>query len=175
MNIYQYDSLSSYLVSAIDSRKPKKTSKTQIAKDIGVSPSYLSQILSNKAKPSLDFALKVGQLFQLAYDETDYLLLLAQQQVSEDKECQSYFQQKIEATRNARLLERNLGTNELKTTSTDRKSSFTLKRVLYLTPESVSKIQKCLLTFQENLSMLELKSNCGSEKSSHVLTIDLWQ
>lgn len=102
-NIFQFNHYVLYL-NFVLSRAGQWGAKTRLAEFIGVQPTYISQVLQEKAHLSLEQAELTNKFFQHTLQESHFFLLLVQKDRSGTKSLKEYFQKQIEEILKSRMV-----------------------------------------------------------------------
>ena len=91
-SIYAYDDYKKYLTGWFSTTKQKKT---DVAKEIGIQSSFLSQVLNGAKNLTLEQGIKFCMMLKFDEDMTDYFLLLIQRQKNSESSLEPVFDRQI--------------------------------------------------------------------------------
>ncbi len=109
-NVFDFNDYKSYLEAKAGRSGTRKGIKAAMAKALNCQPTYISQIIHNKAHLSLEQADELNHFFGHSQDESFFFMLLVQKDRSGTKKLKEFFQKQIDAATERRLnLSKRLG------------------------------------------------------------------
>lgn len=121
----------------------------RMATAVGIYPTLLSQVFSQKKHLTLDMALKVAEYVCLNELETEYFLALIQFERSNDKSVQKYWKKKIDYFKNENLKLKNRISHESKALTDP-------ERAVYYSSYVYTCVRQYLLTGEKGRSLNEI-------------------
>lgn len=106
-NIFDFKHYKSYLESALGAGKKKTGRRAEAARAMKCQTAYLSQVMNGHANLSLEQAFSLNEFLRHNADEAEYFLLLVQKERAGTKELERYFQEKLNAISEKRLMIKN--------------------------------------------------------------------
>lgn len=99
--VYQYNDWASFLRASLSDRKNANSqySLRAFAKSLGVSPSFLSNIIQGKRQLSPDIAHQIAKRMKYTAKEVEYLGVLAQSEVAASDDLRDQLRQKLSELR----------------------------------------------------------------------------
>ena len=95
-NLFESVNYIEYLNIRLGGRSQRKGLKSKLAKSIGCSNAYLTNVLREKANLSLEQAMPANDFFQHSKIESEYFLFLVQRDRSGNHQLKRFFQDRLD-------------------------------------------------------------------------------